>query len=134
MKKKCIEKNNNKIIPFKEQRSSLFILNKEQQKTSKIKVDGCEITEGLRCDYLLLTDKMEYFIELKGQDINHAIKQLRQSISKLSRNAREEAKVSFVICSRSPLSSASIQNEQLKFKKEFNSRLIIKSSPFNYEI
>ena len=134
MKNNCIQKTNNKIIVFQENRSKLIILNKNQINTTKVTVDGCEITSGLRCDFMLLAQELEYFIELKGQDIEHAIKQLIATINKLSSNPKNMEKSSFIICTRSPLSSASIQNLQVKFKKNFNSKLIIKSSPFSQEI
>ncbi|MBD0852647.1 hypothetical protein [Maribacter arenosus] len=134
MKNNCIQKTNNKIIVFQENRSKLIILNKNQINTTKVTVDGCEITSGLRCDFMLLAQELEYFIELKGQDIEHSIKQLIATINKLSSNPKNMEKSSFIICTRSPLSSASIQNLQVKFKKNFNSKLIIKSSPFSQEI
>lgn len=134
MKQECTENTKNKIIVFQENRSKLIILNKNQINTNKITVDDCEITEGLRCDFMLLGDNIEYFIELKGQDIEHAIKQLISTINKLSSNPKSTEKTSFVICTRSPINSASIQNLQVKFKKEFRSNLIIRSSPFTHEL
>jgi hypothetical protein len=134
MKQECTENTSNKIIVFQENRSKLTILNKSQIETSKVTIDGCEITNGLRCDYMLLGEGIEYFIELKGQDIQHAIKQLITTINKLSADSKNMTKTSFVICTRSPISSASIQNLQVKFKKNFSSKLIIRSSPFTHTL
>ena len=132
MKQECTENSDKKIIVFQENRSKLIIHNKSQIQTSKVAVDGCEITKGLRCDYMLLGEGLEYFIELKGQDIKHAIKQLETTINKLSSDSKNMDKTSFVICTRSPISSASIQNLQVKFKKNFSSKLIIRSTPFTH--
>ena len=134
MKKACTTKTKNKLIVFQENRSKLTISNKKQEEVEKINVDGREITTGIRCDYLLLTDAFEYFIELKGQDLDHAIEQLKTTISKLSSDPKKGKKKSFIICTRSPLNSASIQNLQFKFRKHFNSELIIKSSPLTYSM
>lgn len=134
MKQECTEKTKNKIIVFQENRSKLIILNKARLNTKKITVDGCEINNGLRCDFMLLGEDIEYFIELKGQDIDHAIKQLIATINTLSSNPQRTEKTSFIICTRSPINSASIQNLQVRFKKEFSSHLIIKSSPFTHEL
>lgn len=48
-------------------------------------VDGYIIKEGNKCDKLILinledNDWAEIFVELKGSDINHAIKQLRATV------------------------------------------------------
>lgn len=134
MKNKCIKTTNNKLIVFQENRSKLIVSNKFQIETTKVIVDGCELIDGIRCDFMLLAEDLEYFIELKGQHIDHAIKQLIATINKLSINPKEIDKTSFVICTRSPINSASIQNYQVKFKKNFNSKLIVRSSPYKHEI
>ena len=134
MKKKCTVTNSNKLIVFEEKRSKLTIENEDEVVGSKVIIDGCEITNGLRCDFMYLIKGMELFIELKGQDLNHAIEQLKVTIVKLSQNPQKHKKKSFIICTRSPLNSASIQNLQVKFRKNFNSELIIKSSPFKHKI
>jgi len=134
MKKACTAVTNDKLIVLKENRSKVIFDNKKQIKVEKIHVDGCQITSGIRCDYLMLTDSLEYFIELKGQDLDHAIEQLKTTISKLSDDPKKGKKKSFIICTRSPLNSATIQNLQLKFRKHFNSELIVKSSPLKHSI
>jgi len=134
MKDECTIKNKNRLIVFQENKSKLTIENKDEVEGSKIIVDGCEITEGLRCDFMYLIKDLELFIELKGQDLEHAIDQLKTTINKLSQNPKTKKKKSFIICTRSPLSSASIQNLQVKFRKHYNSELIIKSTPFKYKI
>ncbi len=134
MKKECTHSTKDKKIVFQENNSKLTFLNKNQIQTTKVKVDGCEITSGLRCDYLLLAKELEYFIELKGQDINHAIKQLVATFKKLSKNPKKQEKTSFIICTRSPMNLAAIQNLQVKFKKNFSANLIVKNSPFSYQL
>jgi hypothetical protein len=83
---------------------------------------------------MYLIKDIEFFIEVKGQDLEHAISQLKTTITKLSQNPKKAKKKSFIICTRSPLSSASIQNLQVKFRKNYNSELIIKSTPYKYKI
>jgi hypothetical protein len=134
MKEECTITNKNKLVVFQENRSKLTIENIDEVEGSKIIVDGCEITEGLRCDFMYLIKDIEFFIEVKGQDLEHAISQLKTTITKLSQNPKKAKKKSFIICTRSPLSSASIQNLQVKFRKNYNSELIIKSTPYKYKI
>lgn len=129
MKKECTTQTKQKIITFSEKRSTLILNNTNQVEVTCIVVDGCEITSGIRCDHLMLAKEIEHFIELKGQDLMHAIEQLIASIKALSSNAARQPKISYIICTRSPLNSAQIQNLQVQFRKNFNSQLIIKSSP-----
>lgn len=132
MKQKCCTTNKNKLVVFQENRSKLTIENSKQVKATKVEVDGCEITSGIRCDFLYLINETELYIELKGQDLEHALEQLEATIKKLSKNPKKLKKKSFIICTRSPLNSASIQNHRVKFKKHFNSDLIVKSSPYKH--
>ena len=132
MKKKCLTTNNDKLVVFKEKRSKLTIVNRKQVSATKVIVDDCVITSGIRCDFLYIINKTELFIELKGQDLNHALDQLETTIKKLSKDSKKFKKKSFIICTRSPLNSASIQNHRVKFRKNFNSELIVKNSPHKH--
>ncbi len=134
MKKECTTRTNRKLITFSENRSTLIFNNIEQVEAICVIVDGCQITTGIRCDHLMIANKIEHFIELKGQDLNHAISQLKTTIKALSSNAATQPKIAYIICTRSPLNSAEIQNLQVQFKKKYNSHLVIKSSPFKTSI
>ncbi len=131
--KDCRTTSSNTVFVFQEEKSILRLTNKDRVSSTKIKVDGCEITEGIRCDYLHLAKDLEIYIELKGQDLPHAIKQIEQTIALLSSDARKHKKISYIICTRSPMSSTEIQNYDKKFRKKYSSRLIIKSSPYHDE-
>ncbi|WP_434036042.1 hypothetical protein [Formosa sp. 4Alg 33] len=133
MKDSCCDINNNKLVVFEETRSRLVIENIDKVEAIKVTVDGCEITKGIRCDFMYIIKDTEIYIELKGQDIKHAIEQLEATIKKLSSNPKTKKKKSFVICTRSPLSSASIQNVRVKFRKNYNSDFIVKSSPHKHK-
>jgi hypothetical protein len=132
MKEECCITNNNKLVVFEEARSKLVIENKDEVVATKVTVDGCEITSGIRCDYMFLIKDSEIFIELKGQNLKHAIEQIETTILKLSSNSKMKKKKSFIICTRSPLTSASIQNIRVKFRKNYNSEFIVKSSPHKH--
>jgi hypothetical protein len=82
---------------------------------------------------LHIAKDIEMYIELKGCDIEYAMKQIEASINVLSCNIQKQKKISYIICTRSPLGSTEIQNYQRKFKKLYNSELKIKSTPFEDE-
>lgn len=127
---KCRITSKNKIFVFEENKSKLTLLNKDQVDSTRILVDGCEINDkSIRCDFLHIAKETEMYIELKGQDLEHAIKQISNTIRILSSNPSKSIKRSYVICTRSPLSSTQIQNLKRTFKRDFNSSLEIKSSP-----
>lgn len=130
--KNCRSTSSKKLFVYEEKRSKLTLENVDQVESISIIVDGCEINDSsIRCDFMHIAKDVEYYIELKGQDLKHAIDQLQATILKLSSNPQKHPKVSYVICTRSPMSSSQIQNYKLEFKRKFNSKLQIKSSPYS---
>ena len=104
--------------------STLYLLNPQGRRVEKIQVDDCAITEGLRCDWLVLLNDMiskeEIFVELKGSDIYHAVEQLKASVEKLSADRTRFPKRCLVAFSRNPMFQTDVQNCMKRFKKEFN--------------
>ena len=105
------------------------------KKIQKIHIDNCVLKEGKKCDWMLLTDKQyEYFIELKGQHISEAVKQLENTIYQLSDNLKKQQRISFIITHIRPKMNPKIQILKSKFKRLYNSKLIIKNSPYEAKI
>jgi len=128
----CRNKSKQKLFVYKEMKSKLTLENTDQVESESVKVDGCEINDkSIRCDFLHIAKDIEFYIELKGQDLEHALDQIRATIKRLSNNIKLYPKKSYIICTRSPLSSTEIQNYKREFKKDYNSELIIKSSPYS---
>jgi hypothetical protein len=123
----CYEEINHPRIVFEENRSKIIFNNPEKRMFGKVEVDGCQVTDGIRCDFLLIEPNKEHFIELKGEDIEHATNQISRSIRQLSIDPAHVAKSSYIISSRSPLSSPEIQILKAKFRRDFNSELIVKN-------
>lgn len=127
----CRKTSNQKFFVYEENRSKLSLENKEQIDSTSIIVDGCEINDNtIRCDFMHIAKEIEFYIELKGRDIEHAVEQIISTIKRLSSDEKKRLKKSYIICTRSPLSSSKIQNYKYRFKKDYNSDLIVKSSPF----
>ena len=132
--KKCRKKSKQKLFVFSENKSKLTLINKDEVLSERIEVDGCEINDNsLRCDYLLLAKGFEFYIELKGQNISHAILQIQSTILRLSKNTNLKNKISFIICTRVPLTTTKIQSLQYDMKNKFNANLYVRSSPFEFE-
>jgi len=133
IKKECTISTTDSKIKCEEHKRKIIFNNKNRERVKKIIVDNCQITSGVRCDYLVKHYKNEYFVELKGEDIKHAFEQLIRSISILGSNDFQLRKC-FVISSRSPLASPQIQNIRLKFNREYKSDLIVKNKSFEEDL
>lgn len=130
---KCVECRNESYITFAENKSKLTFCNPQHKEYEAILVDGCAIKEGIRCDYMLRRDeeRLEYFIELKGCDIGHAINQLRESIKQLSEDAAKKTKTAFIVATKPmPLTTGRIQQAMKEFKMKFSASLVIKRTPY----
>jgi hypothetical protein len=127
----CRKISSQKLFVYQEMRSKLILENVDSIESTSITVDGCEINDDtIRCDFMHIAKGIEFYIELKGQDLEHALEQIKSTIFRLSTNVKKGNKISYIICTRSPMSSSEIQNHKLEFRKKFNSKLEIKSSPF----
>lgn len=61
--------------------------NSKEYEVTHYKIDGIVITEGDKCDFLLLKEsdkKVAYFIELKGSDLEKAARQIDSTEKKLA--------------------------------------------------
>lgn len=77
-----------RIIVLKEKKNkSLYrAVNNQERNVSKYEVDGCIYKAGTnetRCDFLLETNQILYFIELKGSNIQKGLEQVLVSIKDL---------------------------------------------------
>ena len=119
---------NDKRIVLSENKSKIIFINNNQKPIERVVVDGCAVRDGIKCDYMLICeDDFEHYIELKGSDIDHAINQLTTTFRRLSKCFRTHKKEAYIISTRCPLTTTKIQNEKLKFKKNYNSSLTIKN-------
>jgi len=104
-----------KRIVLSENKSKVTFLNINNKRIKKIIIDGCVITSGIRCDYLLVDNNRYLFIELKGSDVYHAISQIHQTIRTLKIKSSE--KEGLVVTHRCPISSTEIQVLKKKMRK-----------------
>lgn len=96
-------------------------------------VDGNIVTEGQRCDKLVLVKRSaegitpeqwtEAFVELKGVDTNHAIDQLRQTLKKsqFKHPTNDDIRARIVAQSfPSNKSNPTIEKAKQEFRKDYN--------------
>jgi hypothetical protein len=121
----CEKVTRNPIIRLKEKRSTIIFENPQRLAVRKLRVDKCSMIKGLRCDYALEADSIEdeFYIELKGSDINHAVKQIESTIQQISDDVFKKPKSCFIIATR--VYGSDLQRMVKEMKKKYNSRLKI---------
>jgi hypothetical protein len=84
-KSQCSEYSHKKIVVAQEKKCEYRAHNIDRKKLCKVKIDGSYITDGRKCDYLIINcnDTNAYLIELKGTDVFHGIEQIESTISRL---------------------------------------------------
>lgn len=123
----CIQVTCDTNIKFEENRRKIIFQNPKALPYKKVKVDGCAILRGERCDNLLTSDDEheERFVELKGTDVLHAIDQLEKSIRMIGEFT--DNRHAYVICTNvAPAYTTQIQKKKLLFKREYSSELVLK--------
>ena len=94
----------------------------------KVDVDGCTITgKAIRCDKLLLSsdEHQEYYVELKGTDVKHAISQIEETIKKLGEF--DDCRRAYIISTNvAPAFTTYIQMKAKSFKDKFKALLIVR--------
>lgn len=132
---KCEDTTDQRIIVLEENRRRVIMRNPRRARIRRVLVDGCAILEGKRCDYLIIgSNNTEYFVELKGCDIEHAVSQLETTIKKLGEQTKTIKRYSIVVSSRCPMLTPRIQKLKLYFTKNLMSTLIIKCNWLEIDI
>lgn len=125
----CTRITRDKLVAVSENGKSFVLDNKNLDQVAVVSVDGCAITEGVRCDYLYgLEVAGEIFVELKGSDIRHAVNQISRSVSLLSEQ-NHSRRVGVIVASRVPKMDTSTQLAMAKVRGSVVRRLIVRSGP-----
>lgn len=126
----CIRESNDSVIRFEERRSVIRFVNTNRLMYKRVQVDGCAIIDGVKCDNMLcsLDEHEEYYVELKGGDVLHAIEQISATIVQLGEYSCNRH--SFIVCTKvAPHLTTKIQKAKVDFKRRFQSDLVVRESP-----
>ena len=138
---RCIERHSNPAFQIKEQLSEVTFENPELLEIHQIAVDGCVLGEGggERCDWLINVlqksavrgNDRSLLVELKGSDIDKAVRQLVASQTKLADHINRH--VTWIVCySGSPRFNTAIANLVRNAKKDHRATLSV-NDPWNYD-
>ncbi|EPS2039183.1 hypothetical protein ACVCG4_000597 [Citrobacter braakii] len=132
MCKECVKACIYPIIKVKENLSSFELINKARRKIDKVKVDGCRVVSGKRCDWLFIDDesKKEVFVELKGTDVEYAFEQIMVSVKSLGKDKKPNG---VIVCTRCPLNDTQSQLMKVKARKA-NITLTVKATCYKLDV
>lgn len=126
---KCMSTVSVSHIKVSENGRSFELVNLKKDPVEVIKVDGCAIVIGERCDFAyFLNSGKEIFVELKGSDIKKALSQLIATIPKITIAASKDSRASVIVSSRVPKEDTSTQIAKRKLLKDLVSRVYIKNT------
>lgn len=133
---KCIEEVTHPRIVCEENGRKITFVNPQGLTVKKIQVDGCLIKNQnqSKCDWLVIANAVEHFVELKGSDLKTAEVQLSTSIEKLSDGPKTGRKFAFLIVSSVPKKGVKVQDLQAKFRKRYNAILVVQKTKHNHTI
>jgi len=116
-------------INVSENKRKFCLVNENEIEIIKVVVDGCLITgDSKRCDYLFDFPALNlvYYVELKGRDIESAVKQLKATISFCKRIHAGKEKECHIVSSRVPM-GPKVQVLKREFLKNTGCSLRIKT-------
>jgi len=116
----CNKIKNYPKIKVEENKKKAILNNPQNYTINEVKVDGCLITNGNKCDYLWEIDlkQIVYYIELKGKNISHALTQILDTINYCKQNHNNFKKFAIVVLSRHPQTDSTIQRKKKELKKQ----------------
>lgn len=123
------EISNDKIICKEKGRT--FHLHTGNASFAKVKIDGGVVTKNtseLRCDYLIIKQKIEdieIFVELKGNDIKYAYKQIIASYNNYASKSENIKHYAVIVASYIPKTPTTLQKIKSEFKKKQIESLVI---------
>lgn len=134
----CILHTTDSHIKFEERKKKIIFHNPNRKECLKIQIDGCAIKNGDKCDNLLKEGKIneqspEYYVELKGEDVKHALEQIKQTIQIIHND--QSPVMAFIICTNvNPLLSTKIQQFKKQMKEKYNAVVVIKERQHEHTI
>jgi hypothetical protein len=115
----CIQSVNHSQIKCEEKQSKFVLLNPQRKPVEYITVDGCIYPRGhhdLCCDFALNFDDKTIFVELKGSDIAHAIKQILATKQDAKFTINSD-KIAVVVSSKTPKDDQSLRLQKIHLRK-----------------
>lgn len=127
---KCVEETTAAKITLEDVGKSVAFLNPKRRSVLKILIDGCQIRDGNKCDFLLTCRKpsVAHFVEIKGKSkVGHSIDQFIDTINNraIQDNTKGLKRYCWLITPIAPLLTTIYQDWKIRLR-ELNARFEIK--------
>jgi hypothetical protein len=132
---KCSVSHKGQLIVCAQKGRKIAFLNPGKRQVFRHEIDECEELRPLLknpdcklCDYLVCTWKNEqHFVELKGSNVEHALKQLESTIEQIA-DAPHGKLFCWIVTTESPRGHSKSQVLIEKFKRKHSARLKIRTN------
>lgn len=119
----CCEAIDHSKVKVSDGGNHAIFLNEGKEYFIRVRVDGCEITEGVRADWALIKDDKCILIELKGRDVEHASEQIFHTASYWKEHEPSVKLAGLIVARQFPRASSMLQIKMQKFVKKFGGPL-----------
>lgn len=132
-----MERTDAPLIKMEERKKKIVFQNTSRFPYYKIQIDGgvCQDQE-LKCDQLLRSMDFyrDYFVELKGDDVHHAVKQLLATVQRFhTKRSKCRIWALAITTAAAPRTDTTVMHTQAQLKR-YNATLLIKRSPAVYNL
>ncbi len=131
LKQGCLRSGDNRRVIVLQEGAAKYIANNPGRSTVQhFKVDGCLITDGKRCDDMIVLpeDDSCYLIELKGNHLDHAIVQINTSLDTFTKTFRKARFFGRIVVSRGTTDIRSSSHRKLMERfRNLHGDLLVKS-------
>jgi hypothetical protein len=131
--RECTVSQSGKEIVCAEKGRKITFLNPNQRTVGKHTIDGCQRLRTFLsdancklCDFLVVDWRCEeHYVELKGKNVEHALRQLQSTIIQVGSAHSKSRVYCWIITTESPPTQSKFQVLKQKFEKNFNARLAV---------
>lgn len=126
----CCETINHSNIKVEDSGGQAVFTNGERDSFTKIRVDGCEITEGPRADWALERGNDCLIIELKGRDVERAANQIIETAVHWRTLNPTVNLAGLIVARQYPKATSTMQIKKQRFTRDFGGPLhVLTHSP-----
>ena len=140
--KECAQEIDGEFIVCSQKGKKICFYNPNKKLVTRFVIDDCE---GLRailgnqtcklCDFLVVDWRAEeHYVELKGCNVEHALKQLESTLAIFRSTEVTGRFFCWIISSESPAAASKFQVLKTKFEKRFNTRLTIRTNQHQHPL
>ena len=116
---KCSTCGSDRIVVAQENKRTYRLQNRSGRLICKLRVDACLVTEGKRCDFIIIDCEAEdvFLIELKGNKLIHGLEQLDATFERF-RNRFQGRVYARIILSRVSVPNLANEPAMLKLQRK----------------